>query len=443
MITRVLVVEDDDRFANLLTEYLGQQQCSAQRARTLVEARAAVRDATFDVVLLDAMLPDGSGHELIAELRSLAGRPSILFLTANGIVSAVVEAMRAGADDYLVKGLKPAEIVARIHQHRAARLERPRPDSQTEFNAAIVGTGQAMTTVRRLASLAARTATTVLISGETGTGKSYLARMIHSHSHSPRRDRPFVTVDCAALSESLAESVLFGHERGAFTGALQRHIGAIESAANGTLFFDEIADLTPSAQGKLLRVLEERVVLRVGGTGEIPVHARIVAATRRDLATLVAEGRFREDLYFRLTVLEISLPPLRERSHDVPLLFERFLRTHIDADLPVSIINRLMPMILSHPFPGNVREVRNLAERLALLLRDGEHGIDAAALGLGRAPVLVRRREQAANEQTDIGDALVSCGGRIGEAAKNLGMSRHALRRRLKRLQHDPPRLVR
>jgi two-component system response regulator FlrC len=446
---RFLIVEDDDLYAACLMQSLRARGHEAVRAEAVQQAREALATASFDVVLLDVSLPDGRGPDLIPCLRAQARPPVVICLTAEASPDAIVDAVRSGASDYILKSDSPEAVLARIDRHTASLASHtPRAPQAAPLEDELVGSGPAMLGVRRLARLAARTSTTVLLSGETGTGKSHLARLIHRGS--PRAERPFVTVDCAALTETIAESELFGHERGSFTGAIRQHVGAIESAGNGTLFFDELADLPLGLQGKLLRVIDERVVRRVGGLRDMPVEARIVGATRRNLVALVQAGRFREDLYFRLSVLEIALPPLRERPTDIAPLLERLLERAGHGELKRALTGTLRAALLSHPFPGNVRELRNLAERLTLLAHAGEVfpglpelGIEGGGAGLGAsqtsgsAQPAGRGGGPVADEQDDIGAALVAAGGRIGDAARTLGMSRHALRRRLKKLQGE------
>ncbi|MGD8859739.1 MAG: sigma-54 dependent transcriptional regulator [Myxococcales bacterium] len=435
----ILAVEDDNLYGEALGEFLRDEGHEFERVGTLQDARQRLDADAFDLVLLDVALPDGHGPTLIPEILS-AGGPRVICLTAFADVRAVVDAMRAGAYDYVEKSAKPPEVLERV---RGALPPAISDATDPELARELLGESEPMDGVRRLVQLASQTNTTVLLRGDTGTGKSHIARLIHRHS--PRADRPFVTVDCAALSETLAESQLFGHERGSFTGAINRHVGAIESAGGGTLFFDEIADLPQSVQGKLLRVLEDRVFARVGGGRELPVEARIVGATRRDLTEMVEEGRFREDLLFRLTVLEVPLPPLRERARDVPLLLEHFLQKEGHDPAEVQISPALTEALQAHPFPGNVRELRNLVERMLLMHRVHGRCPTAQELGVGTnrprndVPTRVDLGEgQPHAEHREIGEALVASGGRIGDAARSLGMSRHALRRKLQKMQDDP-----
>lgn len=429
---RILTIEDDDLYGFALNELLSDAGHRVDRAINLTDARTRLHGERFDLVLLDVSLPDGHGPSLIPEVRR-SGGPPVVCLTAFADVSAVVEAMRAGAHDYVEKSALPAELLERVR----GALPAPEPcDDNPLVERELLGSSPSMQLVRGLVGLASQSNTTVLLHGETGTGKSHVARLIHRHS--PRADQPFETVDCAALAESLTESQLFGHERGAFTGAIQRHVGAIERAGNGTLFFDEIADLPPGAQGKLLRVLEERVFSRVGGGRELPVHARVIGATRRDLSEMVAEGRFREDLFFRLTVLEVKLPPLRERRRDISGLLQHFLGRDGEP-LAGALHADLMDALQAHPFRGNVRELRNIVERMVLMSRVRGRAPTPTELGLGREfgapPDATSVDETAPLASAEIGLALVASGGRIGEAARSLGISRHALRRRLQKMQ--------
>lgn len=435
--TRILMLEDDPLFGDALLCLLQESGYEAARVDSLARARAHLANERIDLVLLDMSLPDGRGTDLVPDVRSHSAHTVVLCLSAHLDVETIVSAMRCGVDDYLVKSDSPSQLIERVNMYADRATGARTEDGKQGDQPQVFWRSPAMSQVDKLVRLASQTSSTVLLSGETGTGKSFTARLIHRFSD--RADKPFVTVDCAALSESLAESELFGHERGAFTGAVNRRIGAAESAAGGTLFFDEIADLPKSIQGKLLRILDERVIRRVGGTHDLPIDARIIAATRRDLMTMVEQGRLREDLFFRLTVLEIVLPPLRRRKEDIPDLARHLIRPYAGQDASSVLPPEAVELLAAHEYPGNLRELRNVVERLALLHASGaERSIaETVTLALGQRRQRLEDHPSTSEPQSsdDIGQAHLAAGGRVGDAASSLGMSRHALRRRLKKLQ--------
>ncbi|MDX1648811.1 MAG: sigma-54 dependent transcriptional regulator, partial [Myxococcota bacterium] len=320
------------------------------------------------------VMPGRSGLEVLAELAERGDRPPVIVLTATRTVATAVEAMKLGAVDYVTKPFEVDALRIKIRQileHRALEREVARLsqelDERTRLGG-LVGRSDAMRAVFRTIERVAHSQATVLIRGESGTGKELAARAIHDLG--PRAGGPFVAINCAAIPDSLMESELFGHERGAFTDARDRRIGRFEAASGGTLFLDEIGELAPSLQAKLLRALQERVIERVGGTQPIEVDARIVAATNRNLEAEVREGRFREDLFYRIHVVPLVLPPLRERPDDVRLLAERFLaREHEQAGRgPSRIARDALSALERHPWPGNVRELENVIERAVALV---------------------------------------------------------------------------
>ena len=427
MIPTVLVVDDDDGFRALLLDILRLEGYRLLAAASAEQALALLERDRADLVLTDRRLPGLDGLELARRLRQQGRPPVVVLVTAYGTIPEAVEAVRAGVADYLTKPLEsPAALRRRIRD----LLGEPAAD---------LGRGEFLTGDPRLAEVvamadrAAATDATVLVIGESGTGKELLARRIHARSR--RAERPWVALNCAALPESLAESELFGHEKGAFTGALARHRGRFEQADGGTLFLDEIGDLSPAIQAKLLRALEERTVQRVGGTEPVPVDLRLVAATHRDLAAAAAAGEFRSDLYYRLHVVALSIPPLRERPGDIALLAPRLLAEATERlGLPA---RRLTPEALAalerHAWPGNVRELRNAVERAAIAA-PGEAVEPRHLPELGGAPsrpaaetLSLEQRERQA-----ILAALERTGGHREQAAALLGISVRTLYNRLR-----------
>jgi DNA-binding NtrC family response regulator len=425
---RILVADDEPSFRELLADILEGAGHEVVEARDGAEALAALERGPFDLVLADQRMPRMDGLELLRRSRLLTAPPPVVMLTAYGTIPEAVEAVRHGAADYLTKPLpSPAALLAAV-----GRLLAPEE-----------GSGAFVTedpTVKELLDLIDRVAprdVSVLITGESGTGKELVARRLHAKG--ARSTGRFIAVNCAALPEALAESELFGHEKGAFTGADRQRQGRFEEAGGGTLFLDEVGDLPPSLQAKLLRVLEERVIRRLGGTADIPVDVRLVAATNRDLSAAVAGGGFREDLYFRLAVVTVNLPPLRERPADIPVL-TRHLVAELAArhHLPVPELDPAVFAVLQrHRWPGNVRELRNVLER-ALIVRAGAaiRAEDvtpavAAAPSAGESGAMPLDRD--VREREALLEALRRAGGNREEAARLLDVSVRTLYYRLRR----------
>jgi len=370
---RVLLVDDEPEICWILSRSLGEAGYEVVTADTVKGAVEAFEGHHPDLVLLDLRLPDGDGLEALRRIRELDDSAVVVMLTGHGTVDSAVRAMKLGAVDYLIKPVQLEEVrivvdkalenrrlVAEVQTLRAAMRERAGHEI-------LVGKSAGMEQLRRLIDQVAPYDVNVLIRGESGTGKELVANAIHLQSS--RRGGPFIPLDCAALPETLVESELFGHERGAFTGATQRRVGRFELAHGGTLFLDEIGNLPPSTQMRLLRVLEERAIRRLGGRGQIPLDVRIVAATHLAFEDAIREGRFREDLYHRLNEFTIHIPPLRERAEDIPELLDHFLgRISQELGKPVArIAPEALKTLRSYPWPGNVRELRNALKRAAVL----------------------------------------------------------------------------
>jgi len=373
------VVDDDDGSREAMARALERVGHSVRQFAAADEALAEVEDGgEVDVVVSDVRMPGMDGYELLRHVRSVRPELPFLLVTAFGEVKDAVNAItEEGADDYLTKPVEMQELRKRVQLHLDRRvLQRENTDLKRRIDKwfgfeNIVGHSSAMESLLERLRLVAPAPSTVLIIGESGTGKELIANALHQNS--PRVDGPFVAVNCGAIPGEILESELFGHERGAFTGAHQRRIGLIESAAGGTLFLDEISELSPDLQVKLLRVLEERRVTRVGGNEQISVDFRLVAATNRNLEEWVADGRFREDLYYRLKVVTLHTPSLRERVEDIPLFVQHFLKIfndQLDRDVK-GVHTSVLAALKRYPWPGNVRELRNVIESL-VIFADGQ-----------------------------------------------------------------------
>ena len=373
----ILLIEDDETFRSFLQTILEDEGYEVRLAGDGREGDRVLARESFDLVITDLKMPGKSGLELFRETRQDPGSPPFIFLTAFGTVDEAVAAMKEGAVDFLTKPLAAPEALLSLVARTMESQTRNRAFlSLKEAEAAglppeeLVFAGQVMQTLRKMVYDVAATTANVLVCGESGTGKELVARTVHLLS--PRSRLPFVALNCAAIPENLLESELFGHERGAFTGALQARQGKFELAAGGTIFLDEVGEMPPAVQAKMLRVIQERVFERVGGRKEIKADVRIIAATNRHLEDEVAARRFREDLYYRLNVFPLLLPPLRERLDALPALVDFFLQRFC-RQLNKKL-QRIEPEVLramrSHPWPGNVRELQNVMERAAILAHD-------------------------------------------------------------------------
>jgi two-component system, NtrC family, response regulator PilR len=371
---RLLIVDDEASLVDFLSILFQGEGYDVATARSVEEARKSLERATFDLVLCDILMPDGNGLDLLREIKSHNGAaPQVIMMTAYTSTKSAIEAMKLGATDYVSKPFDVDElkIVAQKALERAELADenvylRRELEQKHSFNN-IIGKSGRMQAIFSLIERIARTTSTVLVHGESGTGKELIARAIHFAS--PRSARRFLSINCGAMPENLLESELFGHERGAFTGAVRDKKGLFQEADRGTLFLDEIGEMTPTMQVKLLRAIQEKIVRKVGGTEEEPVDVRIIAATNQDLEARIQSGDFREDLYYRINVLPIHLPPLRQRREDIPLLVEFFLQKCCrEMDLPLRQISiEAMHILESYDWPGNVRELENLIERVLAL----------------------------------------------------------------------------
>lgn len=433
---RILIVDDETKLGLLLSSALKKAGYEADFVDTAGAALNKIA-AGYDVVLTDIRMPGMDGMELLRRVKSEHPEVVVVMMTAHGTVKSAVEAMKAGAYDYLLKPFSTDELLMLVRRiegelQLAREVEYHRREERKRFGE-LVGQSAAMRRVFDLISRVAPSDATVLILGETGTGKELVARAIHQRS--PRAKKPFVAINCAAITETLLESELFGYERGAFTGADRRKPGMFELASGGTLFLDEIAEMPPTLQAKLLRVLQEKVVYHLGGTTPIPVDVRIIAATNKDLKQLVRERKFREDLYFRLAVFPIELPPLRERREDIPLLVENYLARR-GASAKVS--PEAMELLMGYDYPGNVRELENILER-ALILSGGKDILPEHLPELEEIPLVENispvpgETTLAELEKKMLLAALEKAGGNKSKAARLLGITRRMLYTRLKK----------
>jgi nitrogen regulation protein NR(I) len=370
---KILLVEDDSAIVVYLRRILAEEgyEVSVESNGTVALATAQAND--FDVVITDLKIPGMDGLELVRTLHGFRPRLPILMITAHGTTETVIEAMQSGAYDYLVKPFEMPELLSLLARAVAASRLMTDPvqlGNTGTANSAIIGSSRSMQSIYKEIGRIAAKPVTVLIQGETGTGKELIARAIYQHSD--RANAPFVAINCAAIPETLLESELFGHERGAFTGADSRRIGRFEQADNGTIFLDEIGDMTLGTQVKLMRVLQEKTLQRLGGKETIPVNARVIAATHRNLQAAIRQNLFREDLYYRISVVVLNLPALRERKEDIPDLIRFFLRKYgpeFGVESP-AIHPDAIEFLQTQDWPGNVRELENIIRKVLLLAQE-------------------------------------------------------------------------
>ena len=461
---RTLIVDDEETYALSLKRLLQRRGVEADVAGTAQLGLSAARAGGYDLVILDYMLPDGNGLDLIPPIRALRPAPTVLMMTAYGTIENAVEAMRRGASDYVTKSTELPAIVERVVEvERIARMKSELERRSGSHGAAhgdaarmpeLLGESAAVREIRdRIMEVARSQDTTVLLTGESGTGKGVVARAIHSLS--ARSKDPFVAIDCVALPATLAESELFGHEKGAFTGAEVRKPGRLEVSGKGTVLLDEVGDMELQLQGKLLRVLEERTFERVGGVKPIDMNARVISASHRDLGRLVEEGKFRLDLFHRLSVFPITIAPLRARGEDIALLAAHFAAEYAAraGKATPEIPAETRAVLLGYDWPGNVRELKNVIERAVILEQKGR--LDPAQLpervtspahrgtprlgvagATGGGLTIEFRPGIDTLDDTErrlLVEALRMAGGKKAKAAEILGISRFALLRRVEK----------
>ncbi len=438
----ILIVDDDAGLRDGLAEALADLGHRTRMAATGVEALGWLGEHQFDAVLLDLRMPGGiDGIEVLRRIRAYPRPPPVAVLTAYASAENTIEAMRLGAFDHLTKPIGRAELKSLLERMLPVRDPLPAiDDAPPPVAGTFIGASEAMRRVQKTVGLAADSDATVLILGETGTGKELVARALHQHSQ--RNAKPFVAVNCAAIPSELLESELFGHVKGAFTGAGADRAGAFRDAAGGTLFLDEIGDMPLAMQAKILRVLQERVLTPVGGKSAT-VDVRVVAATHCDLTSLVASGAFREDLFYRLNVVPIVLPSMRERLADIVPLAEHFLHLCARGDAPKRLTAAAAAQLLAHSWPGNVREIKNVIERASVLLRSefiDAHDLELAPAANADLPSLPAQwlacdlpTALARLEQAMIARALAACGGNRAEAARRLNINRQLLYAKIER----------
>ncbi|MDZ7751195.1 MAG: sigma-54 dependent transcriptional regulator [Gammaproteobacteria bacterium] len=437
---RALIVDDEPDILELLAITLGRMDIHAVSADRVETAKARLATEPFDLCLTDMRLPDGDGIELVRHIQRRHPNLPVAVITAYGNMDSAVAALKAGAFDFVSK---PVDLkVLRNMVNTALRLsaEQPAPERT------LIGDAPPMQVLRRTIDKLARSQAPVYISGESGSGKELVARLIHERG--PRAEHPFVAVNCGAIPGELMESELFGHRKGSFTGAVSDHPGLFQAADKGTLFLDEVADLPQNMQVKLLRAIQERSIRPVGADRELPVDVRILSATHKDLDALVASGQFRQDIYYRLNVIQLEVPPLRARAADIPELARHVLHKLAKRDgvAASELSEAALARLRQYPFPGNVRELENILERAMTLCDDL---IDAEDLGLGepREPAALEEDEGKGLEslldeveRNTIVSALRQCKGNKTAAARALGISFGALRYRLQKLgleKHD------
>jgi len=438
--TRILIVDDEVAIRDSCSQALSDGRCSVDQAENGMRALEMVKERFYDLVLLDLRMPGLGGAEVLRRIRRNDPEAIVLIITGYATIESAVEAIKDGAYDYIPKPFTPDSLRAVVKRALLNRsLVKENVILRAELHGyhgggAIVGKSKEMRLVEQLVLDAGPSESTLLISGESGTGKELIARAIHQHS--PRRDKPFIAVDCGSLVANLFESELFGHVRGAFTDAVETKYGRFELASGGSLFFDEIGNISDNIQAKLLRVIQEQEITKVGSSQTVGVDVRLICATNKELRSEVKAGRFREDLYYRLNVIPIELPPLRLRRGDIPLLAKHFLKVfnrkrkkHIKG-----FSTYALKALGEYDWPGNVRELENAVERAVVLTKSEMiEPADLSYFGIEMSPLAKQGKVVSLDEmeKEHIHRALRSLGSRKGETAKALGIDRKTLRTKM------------
>jgi DNA-binding NtrC family response regulator len=446
----ILVVDDDDTILKVISRFLKGLGYQVETTASGVRAVEKIAEKEYDLVILDLKLPDKNGLEVLKEVKEADSGISVLMMTGYGKVETAVEAMKLGADDYLLKPFKSLEVfgmaVRKIKEYRDLKAECRYLREQLNVIDNIVGKSKAMSDIFQLLKKVSPLSSTVLIEGESGTGKELIARAIHQNGL--RSQQRFVAINCGAIPLNLLESELFGYERGAFTGAVQEKRGLFEAANRGTIFLDEISEMDQSLQVKLLRVIQEKRFQRIGGTEEIATDVRIVTSTNRNLSQEVVEGRFRKDLFYRINVIKIQIPPLRERLEDIPLLSHFFL-TKYSKEFNKAITGispRVMSVFLHYRWDGNVRELENVVEHAVAMgeseeisLADLPEYLVNATSGI-EAGAAIKPFDEAKRhfERQYVERALEKCHGNIAEAARLTSIPRQNIYEKIKKYGIDP-----
>jgi DNA-binding NtrC family response regulator len=442
--TRILIVDDEETICEAFKGWFIRDGYQVDTAFTGAEALALVQEKPYDIYLVDIKMPGMDGIELLARLKDHQPDAIVIIMTAHGSIQTAVEAMKRGAVDYLCKPFDPDELsllMGRVIAHRDLREEnvvlREQLSEHQEgiFDVFIIHS-EPMRRIFESIEEVARSSAPILITGETGVGKEMVARAIHYKSE--RSEGPFLAVNCGSLAESILESELFGHEKGAFTGAVKARRGRIEMADNGTLFLDEVGEISAKMQVSLLRVLEEKSFVRVGGNQSLHSDFRLISATHRDLTSLIKEGLFREDFYYRINVITILIPPLRERLDDIPILADHFLKrySHETGKHVEGFTQKALELLTSYHWPGNIRELRNVIERAVVIARGRMLGASELTFLNPRAQTLPLGVTTLLDHEISlIKAALDACNGNIIRASKRLGINRSTLMRKMKRYQ--------
>jgi len=441
---RLLICDDEPSVRESLSTWFRDEGYVVETSVSGRDALEKLAANSWDVYLIDIKMPGMDGLELQRRIKEADPTATIILMTAFGSVETAVEAMKQGAYHYIVKPVDPEDL-ERLVRNAAERRQlvsenlrlREKIDEISQFHE-IVGKSSAMQSVLEQVTLVSQSDTTILIRGESGTGKELVARAIHTDS--PRRYHPVIVVNCGALSEGLMESELFGHEKGAFTGAQYRRKGKFEMADEGTLFLDEIGDISLKTQVDLLRVLEEKAITRVGGNQPIPIDFRLIAATNRNLESMVAQGTFREDLYYRLNVFSITLSPLRDRRDDIPLLVEHFIKKHSCAmnKRVIGASKAALELLKAHDWPGNARELQNAIERAVLVCRGQEIQAGDLPFQLQNCKPITNSKSLCAVEAQHIKSVLEETGWNISQAVRLLEIDRVTLYNKINRHQFRP-----